>query len=208
MAGSTLRRISIRPWPAPIRSPSSRTRTAWGTGTHVAGIAAGSGSGGAAGFLGIAPEADLIVVSYASEGVTLGGSGRALAAVAYVVDRAAGRSVSINISQGMNGGGHCGETSLETGIDDLLRRPGVVVVKSAGNETGWQIHAGGQMVSGETAILEIRLEANLHEEDVLEIWFSGNDAISVAVQAPGGAVSRLHRARWRGDGAGRPPGTG
>ncbi len=160
-----------------------------GHGTHVAGIAAGSGSGGAVGFLGIAPEADLIVVSYASEGVTLGRSGRALAAVAYVVERAAGRPVSINISQGMNGGGHCGETNLETGIDDLLRRPGVVVVKSAGNETGWQIHAGGQMGSGETALLEIRVEANDHEEDVLEIWFSGEDAISVAVQAPGGAVS-------------------
>ncbi len=67
----------------------------------------------------------------------------------------------------------------------------MVVVKSAGNETGWQIHAGGQMGSGETAVLEIRLEANQYEEDVLEIWFSGEDAISVAVQAPGGAVSRF-----------------
>jgi subtilisin family serine protease len=160
-----------------------------GHGTHVAGIAAGNGAGGAEGFLGVAPEADLIVVSYASEGVTLGRSGRALAAIAYVVDRAAGRPVSINISQGMNGGGHCGETNLETGIDDLLRRPGVAVVKSAGNETGWQIHAGGQMGSSQTAALEIQLETNDHQDDILELWFSGEDAISVAAQAPGGAVS-------------------
>ncbi len=166
-------------------------RDTLGHGTHVTGIAAGNGAGGAEGFLGIAPEADLIVVSYASEGVTLGRSGRALAAVAYIVDRAMDRPVSINISQGMNGGGHCGETNLETGIDDLLLRPGRVIVKSAGNETGWQIHAGGPIASGQTVPLEIRFEANDHEEDIVEVWFSGEDSIAVAVQTPGGTASEF-----------------
>ena len=102
-----------------------------GHGTHVAGIAAGNGIGKEDTHIGIAPEADLIVVSYANEGVTLGRSTRALAAITYIVERAHGRPVAINISQGMNPGGHCGETILETGIDDLLRRPGVIIVNSS-----------------------------------------------------------------------------
>jgi len=156
-----------------------------GHGTHVAGIAAGGGGPGGA-FTGMAPDADLIFVAYRPEADTLGRSARALAAFSYIAQRAQGRPVAINMSQGMNGGGHSGETALETGLDDLLRTPGLIAVKSAGNEGDWRVHAGGRVPDGGMVTLSLLSESRNNLDDVLEIWFDGGDGISVAVRPPGG----------------------
>lgn len=158
-----------------------------GHGTHVAGIAAGNGNPGAT-YQGIAPEADLIVVAYSGEqGTTLGRSARALAALLYIADKAKalGRPVAINLSQGMNGGGHVGETVLETGLDDLLRRPGVIAVKSAGNEQEWRVHAGGTLAQDAVVTLGLRSESLNGSDDLIEIWHDGSDQVSVSVRPPG-----------------------
>lgn len=159
-----------------------------GHGTHVAGIAAGNGRAGDTPFCGVAPGAELIVVAYRGEGVTIGRSTRALAAFAYVVEkaRALGRPVAVNFSQGMNGGGHSGETVLETGLDNLAREPGVVLVKSAGNEQDWNIHASGTVRNAQTTAVELSVQTNNRDDDVVEIWFSGEDRISVEVETPEG----------------------
>jgi subtilisin family serine protease len=157
-----------------------------GHGTHVAGIAAGGDLNGA--FSGIAPDADLLVVALKTEaGRTLGRSVRAFDAFTYIVGRANGRPVAINLSQGMNGGGHSGETVLETGLDNLARQPNVAIIKSAGNEQTWRIHAGGRVMGGQTLSLELVVQPNNREEDVVEVWYDGSDAISIAVQPPGEA---------------------
>jgi subtilisin family serine protease len=157
-----------------------------GHGTHVAGIAAGGDLTGA--FSGIAPDADLLVVALKAEaGRTLGRSVRAFDAFTYIVDRANGRPVAINLSQGMNGGGHSGETVLETGLDNLARQPNVAIIKSAGNEQTWRIHAGGQIAEGQTLSLELIVQPNNREEDIIEVWYDGSDAVSIAVQPPGEA---------------------
>ena len=157
-----------------------------GHGTHVAGIAAGGDRSGSS-LDGIAPEADLIMVAIRpEENVTLGRSVRVFEAFDYIVRRAAGRPVAINLSQGMNGGGHSGETVLEAGLDLLARRPGVVIVKSAGNEQLQRIHAGGRLAAGETRVLEFVVASNDSTDDVLELWFGGEDSISAALQPPGG----------------------
>jgi Subtilase family len=85
----------------------------------------------------------------------------------------------------MNGGGHSGETVLESGIDNLLRQPRVAVIKSAGNEQQWRIHAGGQIEQGETVALELTVQLDNREEDVIELWYDGADTISIALQPPG-----------------------
>ena len=157
-------------------------------GTHVAGIAAGNGRAGAGQFSGVAPDVDLIVVAVEPEaGRTLGRSVRAFEAVTYIVQRSNGHPVAINLSQGMNGGGHSGETVLETGLDNLVRQPGVVVVKSAGNEQEWRIHAGGEVAQGQTVSVEFLVETNDREDDVFEVWYEGADQISLTVQPPGGS---------------------
>ena len=160
-------------------------RDTGGHGTHVAGIAAGSGGAGGEPE-GVAPDADLIVVIPSTGGGgTLARSVRVFEAFRYLVDRAAGRPLVINQSQGMNGGGHSGETVLETGLDELARRPGVVIVKSAGNEQQQRIHAGGQIGPGEAVVLRLEVESGNRFPDFLELWHDGEDSIAVAVEPPG-----------------------
>jgi subtilisin family serine protease len=156
-------------------------------GTHVAGIAAGNDIAGGGRFAGIAPEADLIVVALNTEaGTTLGRSTRAFDAFTYIVKRARKRPVAINLSQGMNGGGHSGETALEVGLDNLVRQPNVIVIKSAGNEQEWRIHAGGDIGPGQTATRELQVANNDRLNDIVEVWFDGAAGVSVSLQTPGG----------------------
>jgi len=99
-----------------------------GHGTHVAGIAASNGRGGLR-FRGLAPDADLIIVAPRSDGETLGRSASSLAAYQYIVDRAAGRPLAINQSQGMNGK-PCHSSRPMTTIRFLSQSPGM---RSASN---------------------------------------------------------------------------
>lgn len=158
-------------------------------GTHVAGIAAGNGQARGGEFIGIAPEADLIIVAFSLEpgATTIGRSTNAFDAFAYITQRAGalGRPVAINLSQGMNGGGHAGETVLETALDDLTRQPGVAIIKSAGNEQEWRVHAGGQIAQDQTVVVELEVGDNHVNDDVLELWYDGADEISLALQPPG-----------------------
>ncbi|GII03981.1 S8 family serine peptidase [Planobispora takensis] len=161
-----------------------------GHGTHVAGIAAGDESGFGGDYSGIAPEADLVVVALAGEpGVSLGRSAQLVEAVDYAVRRAEGHPVAVTISQGMNGGGHCGETLVERALDDLARRPGVAIVKSAGNERRWDVHAGGVIGQGETVSLDVLVRPGDRQDDIIEIWFPGGDRLDVAVVPPTGSAS-------------------
>jgi subtilisin family serine protease len=167
-----------------------------GHGTHVCGIAAGGGRALST-HLGLAPEAELIIVSLSTvDAPTLGRSVRAFEAFAYVVERANGTPVAINFSQGMNGGGHSGETVLETGLDNLARRPGVAIVKSAGNEQQMRIHAGGVLTANETQKVQLDVRTNNRINDIIEIWFDDEDDIAIAVVLPGGTSTPFVR---RGD---------
>ncbi|MGK7943767.1 MAG: S8 family serine peptidase [Microcystaceae cyanobacterium] len=157
-----------------------------GHGTHVAGIAAGNGKPNGK-FTGIAPKADLIIVSLGIDNnTTLGDSQRAVDAFDYIIQKAEGmnRPVAINMSQGMNGGGHSGETLLETALDHFSRQKSVAIVKSAGNESGWRIHAGGEISQDEMVELEFVVQPYNRQENTLEFWFDGTDIISIAIQTP------------------------
>ena len=137
----------------------------------------------------MAPDCELVIVAVKSDAGTLGESTSATIAFRYIIDRARelNRPVSINMSLGNNGGGHSGEMPLETAMDNLARLPGVVIVKSAGNEQTWRIHASGTVTQG-TAPIRRQFESSGSntEQDVFEIWFDGADRIGIAVQAPGG----------------------
>ncbi|GAA2213621.1 hypothetical protein GCM10009850_090840 [Nonomuraea monospora] len=155
-----------------------------GHGTHVAGIAAGDDTHLGGAYQGIAPHADLIVVALpASPGGALGRSTQLVAAVDYVVRRAEGRPVAVNVSVGTNAGG---ESLLERALDAYARRPGVVIVTSAGNERARRAHAGGTIGEGEVVTLDLVVPPGDGEDDVVEVWFDGEDQISVGVAPPGG----------------------
>jgi subtilisin family serine protease len=173
-------------------------------GTHVAGIASGNGAGSLGWFTGIAPESGLIVVATRPDpdGKTLGRSAGVFEAFTYIVAwaRFFGLPVAINLSQGMNGGGHCGETVLETGLNDLARQAGVVIVKSAGNEQEWRIHAGGQLTQGQTVEVGLLVPSNDVHNDVLEVWHDGNvrvqgNALQWETNVPVTSAVRFHTQR-------------
>lgn len=162
-----------------------------GHGTHVCGIAA-SGGGTRPIHLGLAPDSDLIVVALnVADSLTPGWSVNAFEAFDYVVRNAAGRPLAVNFSQGMNGGGHCGETVLETGLDNFARLPNVAIIKSAGNEQLMRTHAGGTLRAGETREVQIEARDGNELDDVLEIWFADDDEISVGLRPPGDVVTRF-----------------
>jgi subtilisin family serine protease len=74
---------------------------------------------------------------------------------------------------------------LETAMDNLARQPGVVLVKSAGNEQTWRIHASGTVAQGATARRQYDSPGSDDQQDIFEVWFDATNIIGVAVQAPG-----------------------
>ena len=125
------------------------------------GIAAGDGSVAGSGrppftFLGVAPEADLVVVANTRGAAAgqrgLGDSADTLDAARYMLDlaEALGRPIVINQSQGDNLGPHDGTSLLERGLDNMLGGNGRAMVKSAGNEGNRNRHASGALQLGDS----------------------------------------------------------
>jgi subtilisin family serine protease len=180
-------------------------------GTHVAGIAAGNGqpakapmSGGKARFVGVAPDADLIVVAntrtQAQNPGSLGDSADTLDAVQYILNSAVdlGRPVAINHSQGDNVGPHDGSSLLEVGIDHLIAGRGRVLIKSAGNEGDKSHHAEGDLNGAAPHLVEIKIFAGV-EELVVDFWYRGGDGIGLRITPPRGTPSAQLRPPFNDD---------
>lgn len=165
-------------------------------GTYVAGIAAGNGKPHGI-FRGVAPEADLVLVSYTA-GVEAGGSAYLLDAICYIRDiaRASGRPVVINISQGDNLGSHDGTSLLDRAIDNLALEGDVLIITSAGNERDGPVshHACGKVESRQDFILPFSLMTNAQQPvdgDTMELWYRHGDRFEVALKTPGGRLSQF-----------------
>jgi subtilisin family serine protease len=163
-------------------------------GTYVAGIAAGNGTPHGI-YKGIAPEADLILVTYRND-VPVGGSAFVLDAIHYIQEhaRVSGRPVVINISQGDNLGAHDGMSLLERAIDNLVGLGRVQVVTSVGNERGGPVshHAHGELEQGHDLVLPFTLmQDNSHpvNDDTIELWYRRGDRFAVALRTPDGWTS-------------------
>lgn len=170
-------------------------------GTHVAGIAAGNGqpsvSASGTRFVGVAPEAELIVVANTrgqrSDPGTLGDSADTLDAVQYILKMAKRRRrpVVINLSEGDNIGPHDGSSLLEVGIANLMKGPGRALVKSAGNGGDTDHHATGTLAAGD--VQNVQFEVPPGESEVMvDIWYGRGDRLSlqVAPPDPGAASTR------------------
>jgi subtilisin family serine protease len=163
-------------------------------GTHVTGIAAGDGSAAGEGrpagtFVGVAPEADIIVVANASNGSEgLGTSASTLDAVNYIFQHASAlsRPCVVNMSLGDNLGPHDGTSLLERGLDNLLGGPGRAFVKSAGNAGFAQVHAEGNLVAGATQNIMFNQPAGDGGANQIDLWYEGGDTFRVSVIDPAG----------------------
>ena len=167
-----------------------------GHGTHVAGIAAGNGSPAGDGrpaftFVGMAPQADIVIVANSIGADSLGDSANTLDGASWIFSVAAslGKACVINQSQGDYIGPHDGTSLLERGIDTLLRTKGRAMVKSAGNAAQDDAHAMGSVPPGGILNMPMRVGAADGTDDTVDIWYEGADRFGFAIVPPGGAAS-------------------
>jgi subtilisin family serine protease len=155
-----------------------RQRDEDGHGTHVASIAVGDGSSSASGFVGVAPDASLVVVKttfYTSE---------ILRGVEYIFDvaDAHGMPAVVNLSLGGHDGPHDGTSLFEQGLDELAAASsGRAIVVSAGNEGELAIHAGVTLSGGSVSYT---IDPNALEVD-LSVWYPGDSRFTVTITPPG-----------------------
>ena len=154
-------------------------------GTHVAGIAAGNGSASGSGqgsfrFVGMAPEADLIIVQYKDDGST----SAFLDGIAYIQSKAAamGRPSVINLSVGEHTGPHDGTSNFERGLDNASG-PGKVIVAAASNEGQLPIHASATVAQGGSKIVGLSVPPQTPFVEI-HIWYRGQDNLSFKVGDP------------------------
>jgi subtilisin family serine protease len=168
-------------------------------GTHVAGIAAGNGrpadpSTGTVQYVGVAPDADLIVVANTrgpeDDPGSFGDSADTLDGVSYILQfaQSLGRPVAINLSQGDNLGPHDGTSLLEVGIANLITGPGCALIKSAGNEGDARRHAEGVLPASGSQDVEMKVPGG-ETEVIVDIWYAGADRIAIRITPPGGAAT-------------------
>lgn len=125
-------------------------------GTHVGGIAAGSGYGGATSkYRGVAYESDLVFVGIRpekSEWKTMGMSS-IVDAVNYIFNyaKSVGKPAVVNLSWGCSIGPNDG-TSLFSQAIDQLTGPGRIFVLSAGNNGDENIHVSKSFTVADTAL--------------------------------------------------------
>lgn len=110
-------------------------------GTHVTAIAAGSDHTESDLFIGMAPDADIILVSLKDDDDA---SVNVSNAIAYIFDyaEAVGKPCVINLSLGSQDGPHDGTSPFDR-MADALQGPGRIIVGSAGNHRTDKFHAQG-----------------------------------------------------------------
>lgn len=171
-----------------------------GHGTHVAGVAAGNGRGTGNGkpaytYLGIAPEADLVVVNlrYGTDGSVT--DDKVLDGVRYVFQRAAalGEPAVVLLSVSKSTGPHDGQDPLDLGIS-ALTGPGKIVCAAAGNYGGLSRHAEWSSSSaGQTGNITFSVPPYTPSPVAAdyvqaEAWYDANANYSVSVITPSGQV--------------------
>lgn len=176
------------------QAPAGLDRDSNGHGTHVASIGAGRAAGVFAG--GMAPEARIVAViparrSDPGDPASIGYSHNHVDALAWIrqVARAAGLPVAVNMSLGMNAGAHDGTSLLEVAFDEFSsggRAPGLVAVKSAGNEGGQSGHALLTVQTGNTTDIQWRSLNSTRRQDVIELWYHSSNDLEFELEDPNG----------------------
>ena len=153
-------------------------------GTHVAGIAAGTGTGNLSLLKGMAPNSEIVLVSNGSSLVSeiAGTSTKLTDAINYIKNYAVSvnKPVVINMSFGTNLGPHDGTDLLSASLNSFGSNQGLVLVKSAGNDGGVKKHAVGFFNGNQTKfILNTKNIYALNESSVIDMW-AGNQGANSA----------------------------
>ena len=179
------------------RNGTCPSRDRDGHGTHVAGIAAGDGSGTNRGaprydYVGVAPEADLIVVRTNLSGASV------VDGVAYIFARAEqlGKPAVVNLSLGTQSGPHDGKQGLSVLMDELAG-PGRIIVAAAGNDGSnfglvGSLHGEATVARGDSGVIAFEMpnytRGSQSDDDllVLQAFYSPQDTFTVTLERPDG----------------------
>jgi subtilisin family serine protease len=166
-----------------------------GHGTAVAGIAAGNGSARPSGrYVGVAPEADLVVVALDARRGAFPSTANVQEAVRYVFEVAdeLKRRAVVNLSHGVQIGPHEPADLLETGLADLLtaddRR---ILVIAAGNAADGNAHARVHVPVGRHTDIELDIPPLVGPSVLADVWYDTADFLAAQVLDPSGAASAV-----------------
>ncbi|RKY84584.1 hypothetical protein DRQ09_08450, partial [candidate division KSB1 bacterium] len=167
-----------------------------GHGTNVAGVAAGDGSAMGGGYdseryVGVAPEADLIVVKAGEDRFP---DDNVIDGIRYIIKKAGilGKPCVINLSLGNQIGPHDGTSILEREIANEAGR-GKIFVVAAGNDGNSNIHIEGNFSPAENEyIFKFYVPSytpNSGEENdnvMIDLWYDGNSKLKAKLITPSG----------------------
>jgi minor extracellular serine protease Vpr len=168
-----------------------RERDNDGHGTHVAGTVVGNGLALNGKFVGMAPDADILVVkggdvSFSEEHM--------IDALDYGASKAAslGEPIVVNWSLGTQFGAHDGSLGDEVALDGFVNTPGRAVCVAAGNDGDLPIHISGSAGNVDISLVVPSYTANLgtgNDLFVFDVWFRSEPQVSVTVTSPHGATA-------------------
>lgn len=172
--------------PSDINASTCPEKDTNGHGSHVAGIAAGNGLARSKTFVGMAPDADLLIVK--------GGNGsfsrtNIVDGVSYIFNRATalGKPAVVNLSLGGHSGGHDGTSSYEQSLTGLLGNGHLIVVAN-GNEGGDRIHVGYDAAgsSYETGVSTYWNVDSGSSSSFVDLWYSGTVSVGMVASVKSG----------------------
>ncbi len=158
-----------------------------GHGTHVAGTAAGNGMAlTSRKYSGMAPEADLVIIKGGNGSFS---SSDEVNALTYLQNLAVslGKPIVLNMSIGGQSGPHDGTTAPELAVNSFTSSgPGRVVVISAGNENGTNIHNQFSLPANGSSTVSFSVPSGTAGSNVFEyrVYLNNNASVSATVTAP------------------------
>lgn len=145
--------------------------------THVSGIAAGGDK--STPYYGVAPDADLVFVSFLSTNAQI------VDGIKYVFDyaKSVGKPAVVNISLGSHMGPHDGTSDTDASFASLVG-PGRIIVGAAGNEGLDKLHASKTFTSSNTQLktmfaYDSSQDNSSYKQAYVDIWGDKDSKISV-----------------------------
>lgn len=159
-----------------------------GHGTHVAGIAGGNGRSSGGTIVGVAPEAEFVIVKLGNPAVSnLVRTADIMLGVRYVLEKARQKNkpIAINLSLGMNEGPHNGTALIEIYLSDAAQEWKNNIMVGAGNEGVTRNHVQGKVAQGEIQTAEFQIGPNKRTFN-FSVWQNSVDQLSFQLIAPNG----------------------
>lgn len=159
---------------------------ATGHGTAVLGIMAGNGRASNQVVVGVAPEAEIIVVKLGNpDGRGFPRTTQLMLAIDFAVRYAmgTGKPLAINISFGNNYGAHNGDSILERYMDTVSNLYKMSIVTGTGNDGITARHTAGNLSGGQRETVEIYVADYMNSFN-LQIWKHYLDDFDILIESP------------------------